>query len=1176
MGFDAFAGVIKSGGKTRRAAKMTILNIDHPDVVEFINCKAEEEKKAWTLINAGYDGSITGEAYSSVFFQNSNTSVRVTDEFMQAVVADEEWQTRSITTGQVVNTLRARDVMRMIAESAHICGDPGMQFDTTVNAWHTSSNTGRINASNPCVTGDTLVATTEGWRRIDSLVGQTARVIGLDGQPHRVTHIFPTGVKPVLRLRTRSGFQLRLTEDHKVWTLDRGDVAAKDLKAGDKLELQGPGFGRTMLSEALATAAGVAVGDGCLSRSRHGQRTQEIITLTMAASEAGVLEAIASCVNEEKRERRAVGAVGRGDDVAVSVGQTGARLAFSSQPVVDVFTEFAVLDAGSSGKRFTDAVYDLDRRSVAALLRGLFTADGTVANYGDKSQYVSLDSCAAPLLRQVQLLLLGFGIKSKLYENRRAEGTAFTVMPDGRGGAREYPVVQMHSLRISRSSRVIFEREIGFHAASPKADAMRELNEAVGVYRDEMSDEVESIELLGEEAVFDLTEDATHHFVANGLMVHNCSEYMFLDDSACNLSSLNLMKFRTETADFDVDSFRHACGILITAQEILVGNASYPTPAIAENSHDYRPLGLGYANLGALLMANGLPYDSDKGRAYAAAITAIMTGAGYKQSAEIARQIGPFPGYHRNREPMLAVMQKHADAVKAIDRAHAPCGLVDAAEETWTECLSLGARFGYRNAQATVLAPTGTIGFMMDCDTTGIEPDIALVKYKKLVGGGLLKIVNGTVPEALRKLGYSPNQITEIIDYIDSHETIEGAPGLHDDHLAVFDCAFKPIHGVRTIHYMGHVQMMAVVQPFISGAISKTVNLPTDATPKEIEEAYMAAWRLGLKAIAVYRDGSKRTQPLSTSSPTEVVQDEVRAAVAERPARRRLPDERRAITHKFSIGGHEGYITVGMYEDGTPGEVFITMSKEGSVVSGLMDGFATAVSMALQYGVPLEVLCSKFSHMRFEPSGFTNNKEVPIAKSVLDYIFRWLSLKFLADKNAAGSRVITADDGVDAPEFERRVTVATAAAPRVAVSEAGNGGGNGGAGNGERGGNGGHHAAPAQTAAAATGRHDIWAETDREPGARANETATATAPTAGWLASDILLSVDVGPSSSSRLATADRVLSFNAVLSDIEAREKQTFQRQADAPACQECGSIMVRNGACYKCPNCGSVFGCS
>jgi ribonucleoside-diphosphate reductase alpha chain len=644
-GFDAFAGVIKSGGRTRRAAKMVILNVDHPDIVEYIHCKSGEEKKAWALIDAGYDSSLNGPAYSSIFFQNSNNSVRVPDEFMEAVEKNGTWTTKAVTTGEPVDTHSARDLMKQICEAAHQCGDPGLQFDTTVNDWHTCPNTARINASNPC------------------------------------------------------------------------------------------------------------------------------------------------------------------------------------------------------------------------------------------------------------------------------------------------------------------------------------------------------------------------------------SEYMFLDNSACNLASINLMKYVHEDGSFDVDRYKHTVATLITAQEIIVDNASYPTAAIEKNSHDYRPLGLGYANLGALLMSWGIPYDSEAGRAVAAVLTAIMHGHAYATSARIASVTGPFAGFEKNREPMLRVIRKHHAAVDKIPTRHLPEGLLDAARATWDECYGLGVEFGYRNSQVTVIAPTGTIAFMMDCDTTGIEPDIALVKYKKLAGGGMLKIINNTVPEALRRLGYEEERVHRIVSFIDEHETIEGAPGLKDEHLPVFDCAFKPKNGTRTIHHMGHIRMMEAVQPFVSGAISKTVNMPEDATPEDIEEAYTEAWKGGLKAIAIYRDGSKRSQPLSTSKEDRgsMAQAAAAAAVGAPVAkRRRLPDERQSITHKFSVGGHDGYLTVGMYEDGTPGEIFIVMAKAGSTLNGVMDSFATAVSLGLQHGVPLRLFVNKFSHIRFEPHGFTKNPDIPIAKSIIDYIFRWLGIKFLGEAPASAQYETAKEDPMEA------------------------------------------------------------------------------------------------------------------------------------------------------------------
>jgi ribonucleoside-diphosphate reductase alpha chain len=738
-GFDAFAGVIKSGGKTRRAAKMVILNVDHPDVEEFIWCKAKEEKKAWSLIDAGYDGSFDGEAYKSVFFQNSNNSVRVTDDFMEAVQKDRDFSTRAVRDGSAVETFKARELWRAIADAAWQCGDPGLQFDTTVNAWHTSAGTARINASNPC------------------------------------------------------------------------------------------------------------------------------------------------------------------------------------------------------------------------------------------------------------------------------------------------------------------------------------------------------------------------------------SEYMYLDDSACNLASLNLRKFvmpegAANAGEFDVESFRRAVEITILGQEIIVGNAKYPTKRIEENSHRFRPLGLGYANLGALLMSRGLPYDSAEARAYAGAITAIMTGWAYRTSAVIARDVtGPFDGYGENRESFIGVMHKHRRAVDKIATTYVPAEMLTAARDAWDQTLEIGKTYGYRNGQATVLAPTGTIGFMMDCDTTGIEPDIALIKYKRLVGGGMIKIVNNTLTEALTKLGYDEAQVKAIAEYVDTEETIEGAPGLKPEHLPVFDCAFRAANGTRSIHYQGHIRMMAAAQPFISGAISKTVNLPPEATVEDVQDAYMEAWKQGLKAIAIYRDGCKRTQPLSTSKtdPGLAKMGHGAGAITAEPVkngppaavRKKLPDERQSFTHKFSIAGHEGYIHVGLYETGEPGEIFVKMAKEGSTISGLMDSFATAISLALQHGVPLRLLCDKFSRTRFEPYGFTENPEIPRASSIMDYLFRWLAAKFLRDTTPAAE----AATPVATQEIER-VAEVVAAAQKVEVVDvsAANGKANGK--NGHANGNGATH-------------------------------------------------------------TGNGSYSFIA---------------RTDAPTCPECGSIMIPNGSCHKCVNCGTTSGCS
>ncbi len=747
-GLDAFAGVIKSGGKTRRAAKMVILDINHPDIDDFIMCKVREEKKAWTLMDAGYDGSLDGDAYASIYFQNANNSVRVTDEFMQAVEKDGDWTTHAVTTGEPVQTWKATELMNMMADAAWQCGDPGMQYDTTINKWHTCKNTDRIYASNPC------------------------------------------------------------------------------------------------------------------------------------------------------------------------------------------------------------------------------------------------------------------------------------------------------------------------------------------------------------------------------------SEYMFLNDSACNLASLNLMRFRKEVDGemmFDVEAFKKANEIIITAMEIIVGNSAYPTPAIEQNSHDYRPLGIGYANLGALLMSRGLAYDSDEGRNLAAAISSLQSGHCYYQSAKIAEKVGPFAGYKRNEEPCLEVMRMHRDASYEMGGEGVPEDLLKESRTCWDNVVEHGSKYGLRNAQISVIAPTGTISFLMDCDTTGIEPDIALVKYKWLVGGGMLKIVNNTVPEALTRLGYTAQQRDQILAFVEEKDTIEGAPHLKSEHLSVFDCAFKAAQGTRTIHYMGHLRMMAAVQPFISGAISKTVNMPHEATVEDIAGVYMEGWRLGLKAIAIYRDGSKRQQALTTSKESDAKkqntdakkQDEIKKTqevsqviptvtiqTDTRLRRRRLSDERRSITHKFAVGNQEGYITVGLYDDGTPGELFITMSKQGSVISGLMDSFATAISIGLQYGVPLEVLVNKFVHMRFEPSGYTNNPQIRIAKSITDYIFRWLAIKFLPRESQLAVGINYTQD---TQEIIEPVTEMESLAQQLAQ--------------------------------------------------------------------------DVASKDQSNLF---ELAKQNVLTQTRSTAHTQTFDNQSDAPACDTCGSMMVRNAACYKCLNCGATSGCS
>ena len=588
-----------------------------------------------------------------------------------------------------------------------------------------------------------------------------------------------------------------------------------------------------------------------------------------------------------------------------------------------------------------------------------------------------------------------------------------------------------------------------------------------------------------------------------------CSEYMFLDNTACNLASINLIKFRREDGTFDVARFSAACRIYLVAQEILVDHASYPTNEIARNSHKFRPLGLGYANLGSLLMSTGLPYDSDAAYGVCGAVTAILHGMANLTSAEMAGVVGPFAGYADNREPFLRVMQMHRDAVENINPS-APLYLKDAAREIWDKVLVEGRTNGFRNSQVTVLAPTGTISFMMDCDTTGIEPDIALVKYKQLAGGGMLKIVNQTVPASLRSLGYNDDQIKTVTQYIDRNDTVEGAGGLKDEHLPVFDCAFKPANGVRSIAWRSHIKMMAAAQPFLSGAISKTVNMPADVTVPDVADAYLWGWKLGLKALAIYRDGSKQSQPLNTQSEESKAADK-KEQVVYRPRRERLPDTRPSLTHKFNVGGHEGYINVGLYPDGRPGELFITMAKEGSTVGGLMDAFGTAISISLQYGVPLEALVNKFSHVRFEPMGQTTNPDIRLAKSVVDYIFRWMGIQFLPGYREANNGSLKSAAG----EFsagDEEVSTAVVAKKSSGAPVAG-----------------GH------TNGKTAGKVDL-AALDR---------------------AGVALHVDEngGP---------------------LTPRSEQFARFQSDAPSCENCGSITVRNGNCFLCHNCGNSMGCS
>ncbi|MCA9560006.1 MAG: hypothetical protein KC583_15770, partial [Myxococcales bacterium] len=1217
---DRAAGAIKSGGTTRRAAKMVTLDVDHPDIEKYVNWKAVEEQKVAALVAGSkqirkhlgrvmeaaqievagdrfdpkdnkalrkavararsadipasyihrvlqfarqgyteiefpeYDVDWQSDAYQTVSGQNSNNSVRLTDAFMKAVVDDRDWDLIRRTDRKVAKTLKARDLWDQIAYAAWACADPGVQYDTTINDWHTCPGSGRINASNPCVTGDTLVATGAGLRRIDSLLEAPFEVVGADGELHAIAPAFATGTKPIYRLRTRAGFTLRLTGDHRVLTANRGDVPACELTRDDVLLLRGAGFGAEALDEGFAEFLGLMLGDGCLMGA------QQTAMVTLPPDEEAVAQRVHANLMAFKRAHAEDGRAAR--DIEVSQPQGTLRLGTSARCVVEPLTRLAVLDAGSHEKRLHDAAFALDAASQAAILRGLFTADGTVARYGEKSHYVGLDSTSETLLSQVQLMLLGFGIKAKIYRDRRVLGQTTALLPDGKGGRAEYPVRQIHSLRISRSSRAVFEERIGFLPGSAKVEALAQLNREVATYADAFTDRVESLTLVGEEAVYDLTEPTTHHFVANGLVVHNCSEYMFLDDTACNLASANLMKFMADDhTRFDVEAFEHACRLWTVVLEVSVAMAQFPSREIAHLSWRYRTLGLGYANLGTALMVLGIPYDSPEATNFAGAISAIMTGVAYATSAEMASEMGPFPGFGENRDSMLRVMRNHRRAAYGVPRAEyedlhtIPVGLdaekcpeylLKAARAAWDRALELGEQHGFRNAQSTVIAPTGTIGLVMDCDTTGVEPDFALVKFKKLAGGGYFKIINQSVPLALRKLGYAPQQIDDIVhyvkgtgslegcphlapdklrehgfdartiervagllpsafdlsmvfnrftfgdeylvdklgipaanidkpdfdllaalgltrkqiaeanDYVCGTMTVEGAPHLKEQHLPVFDCANKcGKRGQRYIAYRAHIDMMAAVQPFISGAISKTINMPAHATVADVQEAYLHSWRKGIKANALYRDGSKLSQPLSsalydfvededanTDDATQldlpVAVDRPHAAalqIAERivvrylARRRRLPQRRRGYTQKAMVGGHKVYLRTGEYDDGSLGELFIDMHKEGAAFRSLMNSFAIAVSLGLQYGVPLEEFVEAFVFTRFEPNGMVmGNDRIKMSTSIIDYIFRELAVTYLGRNDLAQvSEEDLRGDHVgkkDEPEYTEEVVLA--------------------------------------------------------------------------------------------------------------------------------------------------------
>jgi ribonucleoside-diphosphate reductase alpha chain len=1352
---DRAAGAIKSGGTTRRAAKMVVLDLDHPDIEEFVNWKVTEEQKVADLVTGSklmnkhlnailraiqthptadekfdpiknaalrksvleargalipenyiarvmqlakqgfthldveeYDTDWTSKAYYTVSGQNSNNSVRITNDFMKAVESNGPWHLYWRTelekakaenrAPKAKKTLKARELWDQIAYAAWSCADPGVQFDTTFNEWHTCPVDGRINATNPCVTGDTLVATSNGWVRIDSLLDDAFEVLGSDNQFHPVKPAFKTGEKPVYRLRTASGYEVKLTGDHRVLTANRGDVPACELRKDDLVRLGtgmhdrfrvGTSAGALSLDERLSEFLGLMVGDGCLMGEREGAM------LTLAPEEHAVAARVQESLRSFKAEFAADGRASRPNEVTAP--QTTIRLGTSARCVVEELKKFAVLSEGSKNKRFSDAVFQLDRETLSAVLRGLFTADGTVAHYGDKSQYVSLDSTSVGLLKQVQVLLLSFGIKSKLYRDRRVAGHTTAMLPDGKGGTKEYAVEQLHSLRVSRSSRVVFEREIGFVPGSPKCEQLAKLNASVTTYADRFEDRVESLEYLGVETVYDLTEPVTHHFVANGIVVHNCSEYAFLDDTACNLASLNLLTFfDAKAGKFDLDSYKHAVRIWTLILEISVYMAQFPSQAVAQKSYDFRTLGLGYANLGALLMVQGIPYDSAEGRAQCGALTAIMHAGAYAASAEMAAEVGTFDRFAANRDHMLRVVRNHRrpayNAAPAeyegltvtpvgIDARYCPPELVAAARSESDRMLELGEKHGFRNAQVTVIAPTGTIGLIMDCDTTGIEPDFALVKFKKLAGGGYFKIINQSVPPALAKLGYAPWQVDDIVrfskgaatlsgcphinpgslkakgftdealkkveqqlpgafelpfvfnrwtlgddflknvlkvpaekldepafdllaflgfskqqvaeasTFVCGTMTIEGAPHLKAEHLAVFDCANKcGKTGKRFLSWESHIRMMSAAQPFISGAISKTINMPHDATIDDVKKAYWLSWQLMTKANALYRDGSKLSQPLNSvadsaeaavlanvvAEPEREVRPEP-VQVAERitekivhryiARRRRLPDRRAGYTQKARIGTHKMYIRTGEYDDGTLGEIFIDMHKEGAAFRSMTNCFAIAVSLGLQHGVPLEEYLDAFLFTRFEPNGIVQgNPYIKMSTSIIDYIFRELAITYLgrhdlAHVNPEDLRADAQHDPEDDPDFDSEEVISERTVDPNGPSQSK------------------PSLAPPRS-------------THLKPGS--STPAAVNAPTPPRITND------ARPAKAAATATAPAVNvqrgSYQPVAGSVADKIRQARAKGYEGDPCANCQAMtLVRSGACMRCDTCGVTSGC-
>lgn len=1111
--FDVAAGSIKSGGTTRRAAKMVCLDLDHPDIEPFIWWKVKEEEKVAHLVAGSkilhkklsrllevaknkddpltdqgvrkalkeaaamdipinylvravdlakqghtmplqvFDTHYESEAYLTVSGQNSNNSVRIPNSFFEALEQGRSWELKTRTSKQVLKTIPAKKLWDDISYCAWACADPGVQYDTTLNEWHTCPEDGRINASNPCVTGDTLVLTKDGaWKRIDSFLKQPTTLITNTGiiQEALTEGSFATGRKPVYRLETKSGYELKLTADHQVFTINRGFVPTCELSKDDKIIIPAAPVAEIEEPEdpAFYQLLGVYLGDGCGT-------TGKTIQITMnKETEVPVLEKFATYV-AENYERQ----THQNSPAVVSLRKTACAYVIGNSILQQKISAICDLSLESHQKIISPQIFAAGLGAQKYVLQGLFTADGTIGiDEAKGNYYVALDSSSLQLLKETQILLLGFGIKSKLYKNRRA-GKATTLLPDGKGGSKEYPVRELHSLRISRSSRVAFEQYIGFMPESPKHAKLKSLHASVESYRDLPLDSIKNLEYVGMEEVYDLTEPMTSTFVANGITIHNCAEYNFLDDTACNLASINLLKlFDENTGKFDVPGYRHVIRLWSIALEISVLMAQFPSEQIALKSYQFRTLGLGYANLGTLLMMQGIPYDSELGRNIGGAMAAIMTGDSYATSAELARALGPFERYEANKHHMLRVIRNHRRAAydwkdyeqiavrpTPITQQLCPSELLTAAHDAWDNALSWGERWGFRNAQSTVIAPTGTIGLVMDCDTTGVEPDYSLVKFKKLAGGGFFKIVNNSVPKALKRLGYSAGQIDEIIAYCLGHGTFAGspainlatlqahglsgeqmdkieqqlrsamdirymfnttsigsemynritqngsqdflkslgfseeeiaqanthicgtmtlerAPHLREEHYPVFDCANKCGKiGQRYIHPYGHIKMLAAVQPFISGAISKTINMPNDWTVQQVQQAYYDSWKLMLKAVALYRDGSKLSQPLNST----LEEHPELKKLLEEPLEEELEAPNK-VTKRIKLGQKELTLR-GRLENGELAEISLLLPGMTPVQEAMANALVNSVNTGLQYGIPPQIIAEQSLNVQGHP-----------------------------------------------------------------------------------------------------------------------------------------------------------------------------------------------------------------